>query len=46
MWTTAGFTDDEADGRNTDVFSSEIHPRKREFIEHNFASASSRGMLS
>ena len=25
------------------VFSSEIHPRKREFIEHNFASASSRG---
>ena len=25
------------------VFSSEIHPRKREFIEHNFACASSRG---
>ena len=25
------------------VFSSEINPRKRKFIEHNFASASSRG---
>ena len=25
------------------VFSSEIHPRKRQFIEHTFASASSRG---
>ena len=25
------------------MLSSEIHPRKREFIEHNFASASSRG---
>ena len=25
------------------MFSSEIHPRKRKFIEHKFASASSRG---
>ena len=28
------------------VFSSEINPRKRKFIEHNFASASSRGMCT